>query len=142
MTVLLAHTRAVLGLLAADVGPPPLVVCNGLKPDDVEPPYVLVYFALRTPTGLEVPGLVALEDTSDVLVVSAYCHSVGYDTPEAALAVAGRVRARLLGVEPTVASRVCFPITHTDGPPTIRDERTQRPVFDQVDVYAFTSLPG
>lgn len=140
--VLQAHTRAVLALLDADDASPPLVVCNGIVLAGVTPPYVLVYFALRTPTGVEVPQLVSLEQTSDVLVLSAYCHSVGYDIPDAALAVAGRVRARLLGVRPVIAGRVCFPITHADGPPTSRDENTQRPVFDQIDLYQFTSLPG
>jgi hypothetical protein len=140
--VLQAHTRAVLALLAADTGPPQLVVCNGVVPDGVLPPYALLYFALRTPSGVEVPEMVSKEQTSDVLVVSAYCHSVGFDTPDAALAVAGRVRARLLGVIPVIAGRTCFPIVHSDGPPTIRDEKSQRPVFDQIDMYQFTSLPG
>lgn len=142
MNVLQAHTRAVLALLDADDGPPPLVVCNGIVGPGVVPPYVLVYFALRTPTGFEVPEMVSLEQTSDVLVLSAYCHSVGYDTPDAALAVAGRARTRLLGVTPTIVGRVCAPIVHADGPPTARDEKTQRPVFDQIDLYQFTSLPG
>lgn len=142
MSILLAHTRAVLALLEDDDGPPPLVVCNGIVPDGVEPPYVLVYFALRTPAGLEVPGLVSLERTSDVLVVSAYSHSVGYDSPDNALAVAARVRTQLLGAEPVITNRICFPIGHADGPPTSRDEKTQRPVFDQIDLYQFTSLPG
>lgn len=142
MNVLQAHTRVVLALLDADDVPPPLVVCNGIVPPNVVPPYVLVYFALRTPSGLEVPEMVSLEATSDVLILSAYCHSVGYDSPDAALAVAGRVRTQLLGVTPVIANRVCSPITHADGPPTVRDEKTQRPVFDQIDLYQFTSLPG
>ena len=140
--VLLDHTDAVLALLTADVGPPPLVVCNGIVPGDVTPPYVLVYFALRTPAGTEVPDMVSLEATSDVIVTSAYTHSVGYDTPDAALAVAGRVRACLLGVIPVVQGRVCYPILHAAGPPTSRDEKTQRAVFDQIDMYEFTSQPG
>lgn len=140
--VLLDHTDAVLALLTADAGPPPLKVCNGIVPSTVTPPYVLVYFALRTPAGTEVPDMVSLESTSDVLVTSAYTHSVGYDTPDAALAVAGRVRACLLGVIPVISGRVCFPIVHADGPPTSRDEKTQRALFDQIDLYQFTSLPG
>jgi hypothetical protein len=140
--ILQAHTRAVLALLEADDGPPPLKVLNGFVPGDVTPPYVLLYFALRTPAGTEVPDLVSLEDTSDVLVTSAYCHSVGWDSPDAALAVAGRVRACLLGVIPVITGRVCFPILHTAGPPTSRDEKTQRALFDQIDTYEFTSLPG
>lgn len=142
MNVLQAHSRAMLALLDADNTAPALVVCNGFVPAATVPPYVLVYFALRTPAGFEVPDLVSLERTSDVLVTSAYCHSVGYDVPDAALAVAGRVRTQLLGVTPTIAGRVCTPIVHTDGPPTVRDEKTQRAVFDQIDLYQFTSLPG
>lgn len=142
MSILPDHTRAMLALLEADNAPPALVVHNGLVPNGGLPPYVLVYFALRTPTGLEIPGLVSLERTSDVLVVSAYCHSVGYDSPDNALAVASRVRTRLLGVEPVITGRTCFPIAHADGPPTARDEKTQRAVFDQIDLYQFTSLPG
>lgn len=141
MNVLQAHTRAVLALLDADNTLPALVVCNGIVEDE-KPPYVLVYFALQTPAGTDVPQLVSLERTSDVLVLSAYCHSVGYDTPDAALGVAGRVRAQLLGVTPVITDRVCFPIVHADGPPTVRDENTQRAVFDQIDLYQFTSLPG
>lgn len=142
MNVLQAHARAVLALLDADDAPPPLVVCNGIVTPGVTPPYVLLYFALRTPSGIEVPEMVSLEQTSDVLILSAYCHSVGYDTPDAALAVAGRVRARLLGVTPVITDRVCAPIAHADGPPTVRDENTSRAVFDQIDLYQFTSLPG
>lgn len=141
MNVLQAHTRAVLALLDADNAAPPLVVCNGIVASET-PPYVLVYFALSTPTGAEVPEMVSLEQTSDVLVLSAYCHSVGYDSPDNALAIAGRVRTQLLGVTPVIAGRVCFPIVHADGPPTVRDEKTQRAVFDQIDLYQFTSLPG
>lgn len=142
MNVLQAHTRAVLALLDADNTGPALVVCNGIVPTGTEPPYVLVYFALRTPTGAEVPDMVSLEQTSDVIVTTAYCHSVGYDSPDAALGVAGRVRTQLRGVIPVVAGRVCFPILHVAGPPTVRDEKTQRAVFDQIDQYEFTSLPG
>lgn len=140
--VLQAHTRAVLALLDADDVLPALVVCNGQVPVNVTPPYVLVYFALRTPAGTEVPEMVSLEQTSDVIVTSAYCHSVGFDTPDAALGVAGRVRVCLLGVIPVITGRVCFPIAHSDGPPVARDEKSQRPVFDQIDLYQFTSLPG
>lgn len=142
MSILLDHTRAMLALLEADDVSPALVVCNGEVTDGVVPPYALAYFSLRTPTGLEVPEMVSLERTSDVLVVSGYLHSVGYDVPDAALAVAGRVRAALLGVTPVIAGRVCFPIVHADGPPTVRDEQTGRRIFDQIDLYQFTSLPG
>jgi hypothetical protein len=142
VNVLQAHTRAVLALLDADNATPALVVCNGLVPDRVTPPYVLVYFALRTPAGTEVPDMVSKEQTSDVIVTSAYCHSVAYDLPDAALGVAGRVRTQLRGVIPAIAGRVCFPILHAAGPPTGRDEKSQRAIFDHIDTYEFTSLPG
>lgn len=140
MNILQAHTRAVLALLDADDVPPPLVVLNG-RVTTQAPPYVLVYFRLRTPSGVEAPELVSLEQASDVLDTWAYCHNIG-STPDAALAVAGRVRTQLLGVVPAIAGRVCFPIRHDDGQPVQRDEATGATVYDLVDVYTFTSLPG
>jgi hypothetical protein len=135
-----AHAQAFLSLLDADDVPPSLVVLDGQVKGQL-PPYVLVYFRLHTPEGTEVPEKVALEDTSDVLDTWAYCHSVG-GNPTAARAVAGRVRAALLGVEPVIADRVCYPIVHDDSQPTNRDETTGTPVFDHVDVYKFTSQPA
>lgn len=141
LNILQAHAQAVLDLLDADDTTPPLVVLNGHVPTGQLPPYALLYFAFRTPSGVDEPQKVSLESTSDVLNTTAYCHCVGGDL-FAALAVAGRVRAALRGVTPTVAGRVCAPIGHVDGSPTRRDEETGADYFDQVDVWAYTSLPG
>lgn len=140
MNILQAHTRAVLARLDADDTVPALVVLNGQVKTE-NPPYALLYFRLRTPSGVEEPDKVALEAVSDVLDTTAYVHSVGA-TPDAALAVAGRVRVQLLGWVPTISGRVCFPVTQEDSVPTNRDETTGTAVFDQIDVYRFTTLPG
>lgn len=141
MNILQAHTRALTDLLDADNTAPALVVLDGVVPHGQTPPYVLVYFRLRTPSGIEVPEAVALERTSDVLDTWAYCHNVA-GSPMGALAVAGRSRAVLLGVTPVVAGRLCYPIIHDDSQPTVRDESALTPVFDQVDVYSFRSIPA
>lgn len=141
LNILQAHAQVFLDLLDADNVSPALVVLNGRVPEGQRPPYALLYFALRTPTGRDVPELVSLESTSDVVVASAYCHNVGGD-PHGALAVAGRVRTALLGVTPSIAGRVCAPIEQVDAMPTDRDESTGEPIFDQVTVYEFLSLPG
>lgn len=140
LNILQLHKQVFLDLLDADNTAPALVVLDG-RVDDEEPPYVLLYFALRTPSGADEPDKVSLEATSDVLNATAYCHSVGGDQ-HGALAVAGRVRAALRGVTPAIAGRVCFPIGQVDSQPTQRDESTGTPVFDQVDLWQFTSLPG
>lgn len=136
MNILQLHAQVFLGLLGAD---PDLAVLHGKV--DRNPPYVLLYFAFRTPSGTDEPQKVGKEATSDVLVTTAYCHSVA-KTPLTALAVAGQVRAALLGIFPAVAGRICYPIEHADGPPLQRDESTLADVFDQVDVYRFISQPG
>lgn len=141
MNVLQAHARAYLDLLDADNANPALVVLNSQVKPGEEPPYVLVYFRLHTPSGAEVPQNVSLESTSDVIDAWAYCHSVSLD-PYGALGAAGRGRAALLGVTPAIAGRVCYPITHDDSKPVARDERLGQAVFDQVDVYRFRSQPA
>jgi hypothetical protein len=140
LNILQLHKQVFLDLLDADDVSPPLVVLDGQVAGQA-PPYVLLYIALRTPSGVDEPDKVSLEATSDVLNATAYCHSVG-GGQHAALAVADRVRAALRGVVPVIANRVCFPIGQVDGQPVQRDETTGVPVFDQVDVWQFTSLPG
>src|SRR5690349_14794815 len=133
MNVLQAHAAAFLDLLDADDTSPALVVHNGTvsKTQVAGEPYVLVYFRLRTPWSTEVPEKVSLEQVSDVIDADAYCHSVGAN-PVACLAVAGRVRAALLGKTPDVAGRLCYPIGHEDSQPANRDESTGTAVFDLV----------
>lgn len=136
MNILQLHARVFLDLLNAD---DELEVVHGQVTKPL--PYVAVHFAFRTPSGTNEPQKVGKEATSDVLTTIAYLHGVG-ETPMTALAVAGRARAALLGIFPTVAGRVCYPIEHVDGPPMQRDEQTLDNAFDQVDVYQFTSQPG
>ncbi len=142
MNVLQAHARVFLDLLDADDANPPLVVQHGTVRQGQLPPYVLLYVRLHTPSGAEVPQLVSPESTSDVLDAWAYCHSVAALDPMNALAVAGRVRARLLGVTPVIAGRVCYPIAHEDSQPADRNEDLGSAVFDHVDVYRFRTQPA
>lgn len=139
--VLQDHYRWVLARLDADDVAPALVVLHGKVPTGQVKPYVLVYFRLVTPSGEQEPDKVGFENVSDVINTTAYCHSVG-GSPDAALSVAARVRAALLGVIPTIAGRVCFPIHHDDSVPADRDETTGADVYDQIDVYSFASMPG
>lgn len=142
MNILQLHKQAFLDLLDADNAAPPLAwLDGGPVPPGQALFYVLVYFAFRTPSGVDEPSKVSLEATSDVLNTTAYCHSVG-GNQHASLAVAGRVRAAVRGITPVIAGRVCAPIGHIDGSPAQRDETTGTPVFDTVDVWQFTSLPG
>lgn len=147
LNILQLHKKAFLDLLDADNTSPALLVLDGIVPGPPQqttwqpPPYVLLYFALTTPSGVDEPDKVSLENTSDVLNAIAWCHCVGGDQ-HAALAVAGRVRAALRGVTPVISNRVCAPIVQSDSQPTQRDETTGTPVFDQVDIWQFTSLPG
>lgn len=139
--VLQDHYRWVLARLDADNAPPPLVVLHGKVEDGQAKPYVLVYFRLVTPSGEQELDKVGFEKTSDVINTTAYCHSIA-GSPDAALSVAFRVRAALLGVIPTIANRVCFPVQHDDSVPADRDETTGPDVYDQIDVYSFASMPS
>lgn len=142
LNILQAHKQALLDLLDADNVPPALVALDGLVPDGQTPPYVLLYFGFRTPSGVDEPEKVSLEAASDVLYATATCHSVGA-TAHGSLAVAGRVRAALRGVQPVIAGRgECGRIGQVDGAPTVRDETTGIAVFDTVDVWQFFSLPS
>lgn len=149
LNILQAHKKAFLDLLDADNVPPALVVLDGQVPRDpltglpsVPPPYVLLYMGFRTPSGAEEPEKVSFEAASDVLYAIGTFHSVG-GNPHASLAVAGRVRAALRGIQPVIAGRgECSRIGHADWAPTSRDETTGTPVFDTVDVWQFFSLPS
>jgi hypothetical protein len=138
VNLLQTHAAWVLATLRADTV---LTVLHAKVPTGRALPYVVVHFRMRTPPGTEQPDKVALEAASDVLDTSVYCHSVG-GTAEACLAVAGRVRATLLGVVPVIAGRVCFPVVHDESVPIDPDETTGTDVYDLADVYRFTTLPG
>jgi hypothetical protein len=136
------HADALLALLSdAPGGPPALVVCDGHVDDGVTAPYALAYITVQAPDGTTAPELLSLTYASTAINVRATIHSVGA-TAMAARAVAGRVSAALLDMVPAVSGRSCFPIRWLDGQPTSRDEEAVAPVFGQVDVYGWTSVPG
>lgn len=136
-----AHAQAVLDLLDADNTAPALVVHDGAVPSGATPPYVVVYFTIVTPTAGQAPDSADINFDSRRLIVDAYCHSIG-GTARAARIVAGRVRAALLNVRPTVTGRSAFPIRQQEGQPPQRDETTGVLVFDQIDVYRLQTVPG
>lgn len=137
----LAHAQAVLNLLDADNGPPPLVFFDSFVPVNTNPPYVVVYFAYTSPeAGLDTQTS-TLEGSSLRVDCFAYCHCVGSNAA-ASRSVAARVRTALLDVAPTVTGRATFPIRHVENQPASRDESTGSLVIDQVDVYRLSSVPG
>jgi hypothetical protein len=130
------HAAAVLALLNA-VTSPALTVYDGKVPSGIDPkttPYVLVYFASGRPD-------LTFDSATYTFQLRATCHSVGGNA-QAARMVADRVATALLDVTPTVSGRSCFPIRWEEGFPPQRDESTGQTVMDQVDVYAFMSVPG
>lgn len=133
-----AHAFAMTNLLAAQLGPPPLVWFDGAVPDGTSPPYVVVYFADADP---EQPDSRALDGMPHRYVQRAYAHSVGGNAA-AARAVAERVRAAWLNVVPSVAGRVCFPIRREDGGPPQRDESAGGLLMDKTDIYRLESEPA
>lgn len=135
-----AHANAVLGLLNASV-PATTGVYDGEVPDAPKKQYLLVYMYLMTPDGLAAPDAVSLNFDSDVVDLWVYCHCVGEDAV-AARAISAQARTALLNVTPVVTGRTCFPIRWREGQPPRRDEETGALVMDQVDVYAFRSVPG
>jgi hypothetical protein len=136
-----AHANAILGLLAADIGPPALATLDGFVPAGQLPPYVVVYFSIASPGGTVAADKVSLDFNSTVMDVNAYCHCVGGNAI-AARAVESRVRTALLDVTPVITGRGCFPIRHVDAMPMQRDESTGPLVMDVVDVYCLVSVPG
>jgi hypothetical protein len=136
-----AHAAAVLALLNADVGPPALVVRDGVVPTAAAPPYVVVYFSVESPAAEIDMQSSNLEYASRRVDCYAYCHSVGGNAV-AARAVAARVRTALLDAVPVIAGRSVFPIRHTENQPPVRDETTGVLVMDQVDVYRLSSVPA
>lgn len=131
------HADAVLAQLQADAG---LTVYDG-KVTGAADHYVLVYMLARTPNGLQAPEMVPFSGDSDVLDLWIFCHCVGL-TAAAARAISGRVRNQLLNFRPVISGRACVPIRWRDGQTPQRDEETLRSVFDLVDVYGLTSVPG
>lgn len=133
------HADWVLARLAGDTT---LAVYDGEVPKDPARNYVLVYLYVETPDGLAEPDKVRLSGDSDVINMRIYCHCVG-PAASSARAISGRVRARILNVQPVLVGRVCFPVRWREGQPPQRNEEIPgRPSMDQVDVYGFTSKPA
>lgn len=137
------HADAFLALLTdAPGGPPDLVVHDGAVPSGGTPPYALAYVFIETPDGFTAPDKISLTYASTAINARAYVHCVGANAV-AARAVAGRVRAAVLDVTLTVAGRSCFPVRWLEGQPPQRNEEIPgTTIFDQVDVYGFSSVPS
>jgi len=133
-----AHADAMLALLRADQGPPPLVVLDGRVPPGAVPPYVLVYFGSADPEDAESRSLAG---DSQRHRTRAYAHCVGANA-EAARIVADRVRSAWLDVIPTVDGRVCWPIRREEGVQAERDETAGAAAIDLVEVYRLESVPA
>jgi hypothetical protein len=132
------HAAAFLGLISG----------TGLTTYDSQvakgPPkeYVLVYPMFETPDGLLAPDALSLTLASTALDVSMYVHNVGV-TAQSARATASRTRGAVLDVAPVVAGRICFPVRWREGQPARRNEEIPgAPVFDEVHVYGWRSLPA
>lgn len=132
-----ALSNAAITLLAADVGPPALVVFDGVVAPNtpVNAGYVLVYTSVSRPTGdPDNPG----NGRTSVWVARWICHCVG-GTARAATAVAERVRTALLDVHPTIpgftSSAVGLIRMDGDQLQPQRDETTGVLVMDAVVTY-------
>lgn len=128
-----AITNVALTLLAADVGPPPLVVFDGVVPANtpVNAGYVLVYSYISRPS--EDPdnplnGLTKVWDCRWIL----HCVS---GSAAGARGVAQRARTALLDVRPVVAGLSCGLIRLEDTQPPQRDETTGGLVMDSTATY-------
>lgn len=136
------HADAFLAAARAASGSPSLVVFDGKVDNGAVAPYALVYFSIETPDGLAAPDKISLTYASTAINARAYVHCVGGSASNAR-AVAGRVRAAVLDLTLTIAGRSCFPVRWLEGqPPQRNEEIPSSPVFDQVDVYGWTSVPG
>ena len=132
------HADALL-VLARGSGPgTPMTVLDGANPDNVAPPYVLVYFADSDP---EEPESRPLSGLPQRYVLRGIFHLVG-GSGAATRALGDKLRSRLLNVTPTIAGRQCLPIRREDGVPPERDESTGTLVMDRVDVYRLESEPA
>lgn len=130
-----ALANAGIALLQADLGPPALVVCDGVVPNGTTPPYVLVYTTVTRPS--DDPDNSG-DGKTRVWVVRWICHCVG-GTATSARAVAQRARTALLDVRPTVAgfsASAVGPIRmEGDSQPPQRDETTGALLMDAVETY-------
>ncbi|TBL44243.1 hypothetical protein EYA84_02025 [Verrucosispora sp. SN26_14.1] len=133
-----AHAAAFLDLLRADDR---LTVLDGEVPDEVRPPYVLVYITVDDSDGQSPDWGDGLDGDSGVVTARAYCHSVG-GSADAARIVAGYVREDLLDREPPVEGRTQGKIRKDFSSPPVKDESTGVVVMDQIDVYRLRTNPA
>lgn len=128
-----AHARVALDILEADANQP---VYEGKAPDNVHPPYVLVYSEVSWPAnGSEGE---TLENITNQCVTRWFVHCAG-ETDKAARALGNRVRQLLVNVQPVIAGRSCSRIQQHATYRPVRDERTGVLVMDVGAVYQFTS---
>jgi hypothetical protein len=123
-----------LALLAADLGPPALVVFDGVVPAGTDPNlgYVLVYATVEWPVGGQGDSL---DGSARTPVVRWITHSVS-TTAKGARGVHQRVRTQLLNKRLVVAGLDCGLIRMESGvgPPT-RDETTGTAVMDVIATF-------
>lgn len=132
------HAAAFLALITGTG----LTVYDGQVDDDAPSQYVLVYALFETPDGLIAPDATSLTLASTTLDALMYVHQVGITAPSAR-ATAARVRTAVLDQVLVVAGRTCFPVRWREGQPPRRNEEIPgAPVHDQVDVYAWRSIPA
>lgn len=131
-----AHAQVALTILAAD-SPGVIPVYPGAAPDNVAPPYVLVYSVVEWPgaDGATLDGL------TSACVVRWYTHSIG-GTDQQTRSVANRVRQLLKDVHPTITGRSCGFIRQEAALPLVRDETTGQLVQDLAAVYVLTTYPA
>jgi hypothetical protein len=132
--VIRAHVNAVKALIEGDVQMVGAVYVGGAPPP---PPdrYVVLYpdSGLPEDTGLDLDA-----DQVEMLLQATYVGT----TVEQALWVAERVRARLVNATPTVAGRVCWPLSIQVSQPLRRDDDVTPPLYFAVDVYELRSIPA
>lgn len=131
------HAAAVLALLDADNTAPALNVYDGEVPAGIEPrtsPYVLCRFSEIRPE-LNYRGVTHVYG----IQVTTFCVA-GSDATSRT--VAGRVRAALIDVAPTVAGRKCFPIRWEESADMRLNERTGSAVATLMVAYSLRSVPS
>lgn len=128
-----AFAQAGLDLLAADLGPPPLVVFDGLVPPNTsaDAGYVLVYTYTSYP---KTDPDNSLTNDSVVRYMNWVCHCV-CGTASGSRGVAARARTALLNKIPVVAGLACGKVEMLDSVPPQRDETTGVLVMDAVETY-------
>lgn len=128
-----ALANAGIALLQADVGPPTLVVYDGVVPasPDTLRGYVLVYTTVDRPS--EDPAN-SLDGRTRVWTARWICHCVS-STAAGARAIAQRVRTQLLDAQPAVTGLATGLIRWEQSNPPTRDESLGPAVMDAVEVY-------